>query len=91
MRNIFWGSKTNHHIIPKSRAEEWYKVHSPINQEHINHKVHEDLHRLFVNQTPVEQFKTLLEINQKVMQRRTVKKLQDILNSGDFYKDEVIK
>lgn len=91
MQDIFYGRKNNHHIVPKSRAKDWFDVENPRNQEYINQKVHEALHRLFANKTPAEQFAMLLEINQKVMQKKIVRQLQDLLSSNDFYINEVTR
>lgn len=76
---------SNHHICPKSREDEWYNVHHPDNQELLKHKSHEDLHRLFQNMLPHEQIKFLLEINQKVMTKTAVKKIEQVIYWSDFY------
>lgn len=84
--------KTNHHIIPKTRADEWYNVHHKSNQWLIEKQLHRDMHLLFGDMTPQEQFNFLLQINWAVIEQS----IKDILlqlfsmDPKDFYETDII-
>lgn len=74
-----------HHICPKARQKDWYNVHTTENIEKIKRKVHEDIHNLFGVKVPHEKIIQILEMDKKVINRKYVRQLFDILNAEDFY------
>lgn len=83
--------KSNHHRIAKSRAKDGFDVNHPDNQWLIDHKLHDNVHRLFHNKLPHEQILFLLDLNAQVIQRTSAKVLIDVLNDDNFYKKHLKK
>lgn len=85
---------SEHHIIPKSRAEEGYNVFSRKNIVTIPFvTVHEPYHRLFKLRTPKEIQKFLLDIQKNVLSKVVREAIRDLLNMEvqDFYDSDIIR
>lgn len=78
-----------HHIVPKCRKVDGYGVHSTDNIVRLQRKTHEAIHDLFGVKVPHEKIKQILETDSKVINKKYVQQLYYILQSDDFYIDEV--
>jgi hypothetical protein len=75
--------KNNHHCVPTSRNG---SKHCPENITRINKKVHDRIHALFGNQTPVEQIETVVSMNIRCLRREFVAAILRLLeNEGDYH------
>lgn len=75
----------NHHICPRARRKDGYNVHTTENIVRIQRKVHEDIHHLFWVKVTHEKIIQILEMDKKVINKKYVKQLFEILNAEDFY------
>jgi len=77
----WWRSEkeTRHHMIPTSRN--WPDIEE--NKEKLYQTIHDALHRLFGNGTPVENLRRLWEIQSKVFSEAFKKELFHMLSSDD--------
>ena len=82
-----------HHIVPKSRNWNVFSTSDPTNILMMDERVHANIHRLFENKTPQEQFRLLLSINKQVINPQTTKDLYEILSEDvdEFYTQEVLR
>jgi len=80
----------NHHIVPKARMKDGYNVHTTENITRINRVVHENIHHLFGIKVPHEKIEYIVKMDQKVINKKYVKQLLDILNQEDFYIDNIL-
>jgi len=92
MKAIFDKKKRfdNHHICPKERIKDWYNVHTTENIIRLQRKFHEDIHHVFGNKVPHEKIIQIIEMDGKVINKKYVKQLFDILHANDFYIDNII-
>jgi hypothetical protein len=75
----------NHHIVPKARMKDGYNVHTTENIIRIQRRVHENIHHLFWVKVPHEKIEYILQMDKKVINRKYVKQIMDILQQEDFY------
>lgn len=80
----------NHHICPKARLKDGYNVHTTENIIRLQRKVHNDIHDLFWVKVPHEKIEYVLQMDKKVINKKYVKQIMDILNQEDFYINSVL-
>lgn len=68
--------KNNHHCVPTSRNG---SKDCPANIIRIQKKVHDRIHALFGNQTPIEQIETVVSMNIRCLRREFVSKILKLL------------
>ena len=79
-----------HHLIPTSR----WGANNESNILKIRVNLHRALHILFSNDTPDEQLRKIIDINNKVFKEDFKQELYNLLNCNnyeDIYKEEAIK
>lgn len=92
MWNWNWPEKTNHHIIPKNRANEWFNVHHELNQIVLSGITHQKHHSVYGDLTPQEQLQYRLDLNWRVLSEDIKFCLQEILSMDieEFYAPELV-
>lgn len=78
-----------HHILPKSRESEWYRVREEKAQIVLEEDLHNKFHQFFENLLPHEQFVVLMLINGNVMSDY-VKNVMWQLRVQDFYDEDLL-
>lgn len=81
--------RSNHHEIPKSREQEWYRVQDELAQVLLEPDYHQKLHNFFGDYTPLEQFLTLSIVNSNVMSDY-FKQVVDNISVEKFYKKDLL-
>lgn len=81
--------KNIHHLYPTSRG--W--SNRKINKRKLDKIEHENIHRLFSNNTPIEQILSVLEINEKIFTNYFIQKIMDVIIDvwNDCYKKWTLK
>ena len=79
-----------HHIVPKARIKDGYNVHTTENIIRIQRKIHENIHHVFWVKVPHEKIEYVLQMDKKVINKKYVKQIMEILNQDDFYIDNIM-
>lgn len=69
----------NHHVYPQSK----WGSNERINIKSVKQKFHVDFHKVFQNMTPDEQYKRLLQFNEKVHSKKFKKEFTEVINSAN--------
>lgn len=68
-----------HHHIPRSQ---WWS-NDRLNLSQVKQKFHVAFHQVFKNMTPDEQYKRLLQFNEKVHSKKFKKEFTEVINSAN--------
>ena len=78
---------SNHHIVPTSRGG----TNDSRNVALINHKVHEALHFIFGNSTPVEQIEGIIELSNSVLKEQYKERIREVNRTVWAYQKGILR